>query len=127
MKRDPMSLNLEAVGSKADTLKLLAALVLVGAGVGAFYFYAEYSLLMRVLGLLVVTGGAVAIALQSELGRSVWQFVKESRTEVRKVVWPTRTETIRGTLAVLAVVILIGMLLWLMDMVFLWLVRLIAG
>ncbi len=114
-------------GSGADTFKLLFALLMVVAGSVAFYIYDEYSLLMRVLALLVVAGVAVFIALQSERGRFAWSFVGSARTEVRKVIWPTRAETIQTTLIVIAMVILVGVILWIMDSFLLWVVKLLTG
>jgi len=111
----------------ADTFKLLFALLLVVAGSIAFYIYDEYSLLMRVLSLLVVAGIAVFIALQSERGQQSWSFVSSARTEVRKVIWPTRAETMQTTLIVFLMVLLVGVLLWIMDSFLLWAVKLLTG
>ena len=112
-------------GSGADTFKLLIALLLLVAGSVAFYIYSEYSLLMRVLALL--GGVAIFIALQSERGRNAWNFVGSARTEVRKVIWPTRAETMQTTLIVVIMVILVGVLLWIMDSFLLWAVKLLTG
>jgi preprotein translocase subunit SecE len=111
-----MSKNAETVASPLDTAKLAVALiVLVGALVG-FYYYAEVSKLIRVISLIAAVGIAAAIALQTEKGRSLSSFVKESQTEVRKVVWPTRQETVQTTLVVMVVVVVIAIFLWLLDM-----------
>ena len=79
------------------------------------YYYSDYSLLARVLVMLVVTAVSVAIALTTERGHSFNQLRKESWIEVRKVVWPTRQETIQTTLVVMAVVVVVALLLWLVD------------
>ena len=113
--------------SKADVAKLLLAIVLLVGAIVAFYYYARYMLLVRVLGLLAAVGVAVAIALQTQIGRLARQFVQESRTEVRKVVWPTRQETMQTTLAVVVMVIVVGILLWLLDMFLVWAVQLLTG
>ena len=110
-----------------DTVKLLAAVGLLVVGIGFFYFFEEYALLARVLGLLVIAGLAVAVALQSASGRAVWDFAVTSRTEVRKVVWPTRQETIQTTLIVFAMVLVIGIVLWLFDMMLMAIVRSVTG
>ena len=110
-----------------DTVKLLVAVALLVAGIGFFYFFEEYGLLVRVLGLLVIAGLAVAVALQSTAGRAVWDFAVASRTEVRKVVWPTRQETIQTTLIVFAMVLVIGIVLWLFDMMLMAIVRSVTG
>ncbi|MDA0823298.1 MAG: preprotein translocase subunit SecE [Proteobacteria bacterium] len=111
-----MSKNAQTVASPLDTAKLAVALiVLLGALVG-FYYYAEVSKLIRVISLIAAVGIAAVIALQTEKGRSLSSFVKESQTEVRKVVWPTRQETVQTTLVVMVVVVVIAIFLWLLDM-----------
>ena len=120
-------MNTEAQASGLDTVKLAAALLLLVGAVVAFYWFSDQSLLVRVLALLGVAGLSVAIASQTAVGRSVWAFMGTTRTEVRKVVWPTRAETTQTVLAVLVVVVLMGVVLWLLDMFLLWAVRLLTG
>ncbi|HFD79493.1 MAG TPA: preprotein translocase subunit SecE [Gammaproteobacteria bacterium] len=120
-------MSTEVRSSGMDTVKLTLALLLLGGGIVAFYWFEDQSLLVRVLGLLAITGVAVAVASQTATGRSIWRFVAETRTEVRKVVWPTRAETTQTTLAVLFVVVLMGVVLWLLDMFLLWAIRLLTG
>lgn len=120
-------MNTETQASGLDTVKLTVALALLGGAVLAFYWYADQSLLMRVLGLLGVAVVSVLIASQTTLGRSTWAFIGNTRTEVRKVVWPTRAETTQTALAVLFVVLLMGVVLWLLDMFLLWAIRLLTG
>jgi preprotein translocase subunit SecE len=67
------------------------------------------------------------MVLTTELGRTVWGFALESRQEVRKVVWPTREETMRTTLLVFAMVFIVGLILWLLDMFLFWGVRFLTG
>jgi preprotein translocase subunit SecE len=97
-------------------VKLGAALALMIVALAAFYYFADVSKLARVLGLLAAVGLAAALALQTERGRTLASFVKDSQTEVRKVVWPTRQETVQTTLIVMIVVVIIAMFLWLLDM-----------
>jgi preprotein translocase subunit SecE len=112
---------------RADTLKLLAAGALVLSALVAFYVFANHSLLVRVIGLLAVAGVAVAIALKTELGAETLEFIQGARTELRKVVWPTRAETTQTTLIVIVMVVIMGLLLWLFDILLLWLIRMITG
>jgi preprotein translocase subunit SecE len=84
-------------------------------------------LLLRVLGLLAAVGMALAVGLQTMRGRVLAGFVGDARNEVRKVVWPTRAETVQTSLAVFAVVIVAGIMLWLLDMFLLWAVRMLTG
>jgi preprotein translocase subunit SecE len=113
--------------SSLDTVKLTVALVLLGAAVVAFYWYEDQSLLIRVLGRRGVAAVSVLIAAQTAVGRSTWTFIGNTRNEVRKVVWPTRAETTQTALAVLFVVVLMGVVLWLLDMFLLWAIRLLTG
>ena len=105
---------------------LLASVPFIGA-IAAFYYYADESLLLRVIGLLVALGISTLIALQSAAGKTAWAFVKDSRTEVRKVVWPTRKETGQTTLFVIVAVIIMGIFFFLLDMLLGWAVRLLTG
>ena len=122
-----MGVTFETANGMPDAIKWLVAVILIGAAVGAFYFYAEESLLLRVVGLLVVAGVAGAIALQTEKGRAVWALAREARTEVRKVVWPTRKETVQTTMIVVVFVILVALMLWGLDSFLGWLVSLAIG
>lgn len=122
-----MNAKSEVVSTGMDTAKLLAAVLLLIGGIALFYLFEEYSLLLRVLGLLAITGGAITVALQSVPGRNVWDFAVTARTEVRKVVWPSRQETIQTTLIVFAMVLLIGIVLWLFDMMLMAIVRSVTG
>ena len=110
-----------------DTVKLIAAAGVALCGMVAFYYFADQSLLLRVVGLLVVVAIAIAIAMTSELGKSTTRFVRDARGELRKVDWPSRGETVQTTLAVFAMVIVLGLALWLLDMFLFWAVRLLTG
>lgn len=110
----------------ADNIKLLLAVLLLGAGVVAFYYYADYSTLVRVLGLLAAAAVAIVIALQTNKGQAAWAFAMDARTEVRKVVWPTRKETTQTTLVVMIVVMIVAIILWLLDTFLLWAVQLLT-
>jgi len=117
----------ESGKSKLDTIKLLMALVLLGFGIAGFYYLENESQLYRILGLLVVVLLAVGIVYTTAMGKRIAGFMGDSRTEVRKVVWPSRQETIQTTLIVIVAVFLIGVFLWLLDMLLLWAVQLLTG
>jgi len=110
-----------------DKLKLIVSALLMAAAIGAFYYFDEQSTLIRVVGLLVALGIAGAIAVQTEMGQAAWNFRREAIIEARKVVWPTRKETIQTTLVVLVVVMIVAILLWLLDMFLAWAVRFLTG
>ena len=110
----------EQSSSAIDTFKLMTALLVLIAGVVAFYYFEEESQLLRVLGMLAVAVIAFFIAATSDPGRRGLGFVKEARVEVRKVVWPTRQETLQTTIAVLFMVVPVAIMLWLFDMFLGW-------
>jgi preprotein translocase subunit SecE len=122
-----MAAGTEVKQSGLDALKLLAAVAIVGLGIGGFYLFEEYPLVLRVLAFLVLTAVGIFVALQSERGRAIREFLLDSRSEVRKVVWPSRQETIQTTLIVFAVVIVMAIFLWLVDLVLLEIVRAVTG
>ena len=110
-----------------DRIKLTLAVVVAFAGIGAYYYFADKSQVLRVATLLVSFGVAAAIALQSAPGRAALAFAKESRAELRKVVWPARKETVQMTGVVIAMVIVVALFLWAVDGVLTLLVKLLTG
>ncbi len=122
-----MTTKTELQNSSLDTAKLTVAVLLLASGVIAFYWYEDQSTLYRVLGLVAITIVAVAIALTTAKGRSTVGFLQGSRTEVRKMVWPTRAETAQTTLVVFLIVIIVGIFLWLLDMLLSRLIQIIIS
>ena len=122
-----MSAKTEETGSGLDTVKLLVVVALLVAGVFGFYSFADQPLWVRLAGLLAVVGAAVYVALQTEVGRTVWQFAADSRSEVRKVVWPTRQETLQTLLIITIAVLVTALFLWLVDSVLFFIVRYLTG
>jgi len=74
-----------------------------------------------------LAGIAVWIALQTDQGRTLWNFVQDAQIEVRKVVWPTRQETIQTTFLVFIVVIITALILWGLDTLLGWAIRGLIG
>ncbi len=98
-----------------DNIKLVFAMGLVVAGVWGYYLLDDAAIVLRVL---AVAGGIVAgfvVSTFSEPGQRAVRFARESLAEVRKVVWPTRKETIQTTAAVFAFVVAMALFLWLTD------------
>lgn len=110
-----------------DKIKLLIAVLLVIAGVVGFYTLPDMPALVRVL---MVLGGLVAGAVVvyfTAPGKAFFAFAGEARDETRKVVWPTRKETIQTTVIVLIFVMVMALFLWVVDSILLWLVGLALG
>jgi preprotein translocase subunit SecE len=117
----------EVVSSKLDTFKLLLAIAVLIAGIVGFYYYEAESLLYRVLGVVFAAGVAIAISATTLLGQNLIGFGREARMEVRKVVWPSRQETVQTTFMVIVAVIIIGIFLWLIDMLLAEAIQLLTG
>jgi preprotein translocase subunit SecE len=122
-----MAVQAEPGTSAFDTVKMLFAISLLIAGIAGFYYFSDQVLLYRVLGVLGFAGMAVALLFTTALGKEIWGFLREARTEVRKVVWPTRQETLQATLVVVALVFLVGLILWFLDMVLFWGIGILTG
>ena len=105
-----------------DKLKLLGAVAILVTGLAAFYMLETPSQLLRVgvlIGCLII---AVAVALMSTQGQNAWEFAKGARGEIRRVVWPTKRDTITSTIIVIILVILIGLFLWMLDTISFWVI-----
>lgn len=123
-----MSTKIDATtSSKIDRFKWFLVVLLLGASIISFYYFAEHSLLLRVISLLAVVGVATFLASTTEKGRSTKDFLRETHLEVRRVVWPTRKETIHMTSVVIIMVILVALIIWMLDSILLWSVRIFTG
>ena len=107
----------------ADNIKLIIAVVLMASAITLFYTYAEYSTLLRVLGLLVAAGLSLFIASKSMIGGTALSYIRDTQVEVRKVVWPSRQETMQTTMLVMLMVMVAALLLWAVDSALGWAVR----
>jgi len=110
-----------------DKVKLIVAVLLLSAGIGAFYYFGDQIMPLRVLGLLVFAGVSLAVAYQTVVGRTAWGFVTEAQTEVKKVVWPTRKEALQTTGVVMVMVLVVAIFLWGVDSTLMWLVGMLTG
>lgn len=115
-------------GGTADTVKLVAAILIALAGIVAFYALrgeqADWVRWLAFGGALVV--GAIVFAL-SQHGRAAWKFVLDSRIELYKVFWPTRQETGMTTLVVFGFVVIMGLFFWGVDALLAWITRAVLG
>jgi preprotein translocase subunit SecE len=98
-----------------DTAKLAAGAVILAGGIAAFYLLPDLPIWLR---WIIVLAGLVLgtlVGLQSAPGRTFWGFVQASRTELRKVVWPTASETRQVTLVVFVMIIVLALFFWALD------------
>jgi preprotein translocase subunit SecE len=113
--------------NRQDWPKWLLAGILVLAGLVGNHYYSEVSMPIRTLGWLAILAIAGFIASKTAKGRWVIEFFGDSRMELRKVIWPTREETMQTTLVVAAMVIILALVLWGMDGVLVWLIGWLTG
>ncbi|MGP1928619.1 MAG: preprotein translocase subunit SecE [Arsenophonus sp. NC-WZS1-MAG3] len=124
-----MSVNSDTQESRRsfDVVKwLLVAILLIIAIVGNYYFR-QYNLALRVIAIVVFTVLASGIALWTRKGKATLVFFREARIEMRKVIWPTRQETLQTTLIVAAVTVVMALILFGLDGILMRLVSFITG
>ncbi len=123
-----MAKQIENLKSGSDQWKTILAILIVVAGLALYYmnplgFYA----LTKVLVTLVVFAVAVMVFVKSNQGDRFVHFLKETRIELRKVVWPTREETIKTTGIIMVAVVIVAIFLWIVDAFFTWGVQSISS
>jgi preprotein translocase subunit SecE len=111
----------------ADNFKLLAAGLLIAAGIAGFYLLSDMPTVVRVVSVLAGLGAAAGLAWFTEPGKRFFAFSQDAVTEARKVVWPTRKETMQMTGVVILFVIVMALFLWLVDGALTWLVHWLMG
>ena len=107
--------QVETVGASADKAKLAVALALVLAGFGAYFILSSQSSYIRWGVLLAAVFAGIAVFMLSGAGRALLSFAQDSEREMRKVVWPTRKETLQTTFFVFVFASLMSLFLWLVD------------
>ncbi|MDG3084597.1 preprotein translocase subunit SecE [Vibrio hannami] len=124
-----MKANAEAPDSSnaADIFKWIVAFALAAAAVVGNHLYGEMSVVIRAAAAVVLIAAALGVAATTTKGKQAINFARESRMEVRKVVWPTRQETMQTTLIVLAVSIVMALALWGIDGIMVRLINLVTG
>lgn len=111
----------------ADKIKLFLALLLVAAGVAGFYALQESAAVLRVLSVLGGLLLAAGVVWTTELGKRLFGFIKDSIAEAKRVVWPTRKETMQTTGVVIAFAIVMALFLWAVDASLLLIVNKLMG
>ncbi len=115
-------------GSRAaDIFKWIIAFALLATAVVGNYLYGDVSIVVRTAIIVVLIAAGLGVAATTVKGKSAITFAKESRMEIRKVVWPTRQETMQTTLIVLAVSVVTALALWGIDGIMVRLVSFITG
>lgn len=111
----------------ADKIKFSFAVMLVIAGIAGYYQFSEQALILRVLSVLGGLGLGAAVAWFTAPGQEFYHFAQDAIAETRRVIWPSRKETWQTTLIVFALVVLMGLFLWLVDWGLLMMVQRLMG
>ena len=99
----------------ADKIKVAMAVLLLIAGIAGFYFFSESPMVLRVASVLAGIAAGSVVGWTSEPGKQFFVFAQEAVVETKKVVWPTRKESLQTTGAVFALVVAMAVFLWLTD------------
>ena len=113
-------LSNKEISSTLDTLKMASAVAILLSSVFSFYYFSELSVLIRVLVVIFSVILSLMIFFSTQRGIIFWDFIQGSRVEMRKVVWPTKQETIQTTLTVFVFVLVLGIFFWLLDFLLLY-------
>lgn len=111
----------------SDNIKLVIATLLAISGVAGFYWLADSPTVLRVLSVLAGLAAAAGVVYFTAPGRQFVAFAVEAREEARKVVWPTRKETLQVTGVVILFVIVMALFLWVVDGILFWVVKTLMG
>ena len=122
-----MNTKAETSPGALDTVKLIAAVLVLLGGMVGYYYFADASIVWRVLGLVAGLVLGMVIAFQSVQGHQVWEFIQGSQVEIRKVVWPSQQETLNTTLIVIAFAIALAGFFFLVDLGLLKLTQIVTG
>ena len=122
-----MNTKVETGPGPLDTVKLIAAALVLLGGMVTYYYFSDVSVLLRVLALVASLAIGIAIAFQSVQGRQLWQFIQGSQVEIRKVVWPSQQETLQTTLIVLVFTAALGVFFLIIDWLLLQMTQFVTG
>lgn len=122
-----MSAQTETSSNFLDNIKWVVAIGLLIAAVIANQMFSSMAVSLRAIGVIVLVFAAAGLLATTIKGAQFLGFAKESRTEVRRVVWPTRKEAIHTTLIVLAATFVVALLLWGLDGILVRIVGFAAG
>jgi preprotein translocase subunit SecE len=103
------------------------AVLLVIAGLAGFYLLKDSALILRIASVLAGLVLAAVVVWTTAPGKQFFAFAQEAIVETKKVVWPTRKETVQTTGLVLVFVLVMAIFLWIVDALLVWGVKLLMG
>jgi preprotein translocase subunit SecE len=115
------------VSSSKDNALLVLSIVAILGGIAAFYWYDELALVLRIGMVVLGLAAGAGLLWLSSYGREFVQFAQAARVELRKVVWPNRTETFQTTYVVIGFAIVMGLFFFVLDWILTWMTRFLGG
>lgn len=114
-------------GNALNKIKWLLSIILLAGAIVGFQYFAAFPMPARVAGLVVSVLVALGVACTTAQGRSALEFINSAKAEARKVVWPTKAETIQSTMVVVVMVLVASIFLWLLDSLLLYVMTLVTA
>ena len=111
----------------ADKIKWLIAILIFSAAIVGNGYYTEFAFLYRVLAVVALFILATVVLSITTFGRGAVKLMRESRTEMRRVVWPTRIETTQTFMVVFGSIVVLCLILWGLESLLSWITKLILG
>jgi preprotein translocase subunit SecE len=112
----------------AERIKIAVAALIAVGGLFAFYWMVDRQpLVIRIGALLGAFAVAVVVMWFTETGRTFAAFARESWEEAKRVVWPTRKETLQTTGVVFVFVFVMAIFMWAVDAGLLWVTQKLLG
>jgi len=122
-----MTEQVQESATALDAAKLAAGIAIAAAGVAGFYLLAAQPIWLRWIIVFAAMAVGALVSLQSFQGKTFWSFVQSARVELRKVVWPSRQETVQVTIVVFVMVIVLSLFFWGLDSLLGLLTRWLTG
>jgi len=110
-----------------NKIKLLIAFFLLIAGVAGFYLLVDKAVVLRILAILAGLAASIIVLWTTPVGQRSLGFIGDAVAEARKVVWPTRKETVQTTLIVFVLVVIMAAFLAVVDIGFAFMVQWLMG
>ena len=120
-------MNKGSTSKTLDNLKWLLALAVFTTAVVGNSYFVEVAFLYRVIGVLVLFIIGLAIISVTSFGSNAIKLMKESRTEIRKVVWPSRMETTQTFMIVFGAIVVLCLFFWGLESFLSFLTRIVLG
>ncbi len=111
----------------AERIKIAVAALIALGGLAAYYVLADQAMVLRIGALLGAFAVAIVVMWFTEAGRTFWAFSRESWEEAKRVVWPTRKETLQTTGVVILFIVTMAIFLWMVDAGLLWVTQKMLG